>query len=207
MSPAPERGPRHAARGAGYGRYVGRVGALAVALGIGAAIANNPGIALAEDSDSSAGAVSADTSSSAPSSADAPGATADPAAPSAPKHRKPKVTFGSKRADEHKQEPSDESGQKPDESDAPDPAEGAAPDTKTEVPDTQDRGAGGPFGRQAPPRRQVACRQSGQDCQGRRYRTVQNRTPQRTPRRTRRPPRMLRPRSRAPFRTSRRHWP
>ena len=116
---------------------MGRVGALAVALGIGAAIANNPGIALAEDSDSSAGAVSADTSSSAPSSADAPGATADPAAPSAPKHRKPKVTFGSKRADEHKQDPNDESGQKPDESDAPDPAEGAAPDTKTEVPDTQ----------------------------------------------------------------------
>ncbi len=137
MSPAPARGPRHAARSAGYGRYVGRVGALAVALGIGAAIANNPGIALAEDSDSSAGAVSADTSSSAPSSADAPGATADPAAPSAPKHRKPKVTFGSKRADERKQDPNDESGQKPDASDAPDPAEGAAPDIKTEVPDTQ----------------------------------------------------------------------
>ena len=49
MSPAPARGPRHAARSDGYGRYVGRVGALAVALGIGAAIANNPGIALADE--------------------------------------------------------------------------------------------------------------------------------------------------------------
>jgi hypothetical protein len=32
-----------------YGQFIGRVGALAVALGIGAAIANSPGIALAED--------------------------------------------------------------------------------------------------------------------------------------------------------------
>ncbi len=32
-----------------YGRFVGRVGGLAVALGIGIAIANNPGIASADD--------------------------------------------------------------------------------------------------------------------------------------------------------------
>lgn len=44
----------------GYGRFIGRVGALAVALGIGAAIANSPGVAWAQDgpsgaSDSSSG--------------------------------------------------------------------------------------------------------------------------------------------------------
>ena len=33
----------------GYGRFIGRVGGLAVALGIGVAIANNPGIASADD--------------------------------------------------------------------------------------------------------------------------------------------------------------
>ena len=32
-----------------YGRFIGRVGGLAVALGIGVAIANNPGIAAADD--------------------------------------------------------------------------------------------------------------------------------------------------------------
>ena len=128
MSAAPGRGPRHAARGDGYGRYVGRVGALAVALGIGAAIANNPGIALADEPDSSAGAVSADTCRRA---ADAPGATSDPAAPSTPKHRKPKVTFGSKQADEQQQDdPDDESG--------PNAGEKALAGGRPE----QDRGAG-----------------------------------------------------------------
>ncbi|MBY0286575.1 MAG: hypothetical protein K2X52_05455 [Mycobacteriaceae bacterium] len=44
----------------GYGRFIGRVGALAVALGIGAAVVNSPGLAWAQDgpsgaSDSSAG--------------------------------------------------------------------------------------------------------------------------------------------------------
>ena len=38
----------------GYGRFIGRVGALAVALGIGAAIANSPGIAWAQDGPSGA---------------------------------------------------------------------------------------------------------------------------------------------------------
>ena len=37
----------------GYGRFIGRVGGLAVALGIGAAIANSPGIAAADDGQSS----------------------------------------------------------------------------------------------------------------------------------------------------------
>src|SRR5215207_7372572 len=47
-----------------YGRFIGRVGGLAVALGIGAAIANSPGIALADDSQSAAsGASSANTGS------------------------------------------------------------------------------------------------------------------------------------------------
>lgn len=53
----------------GYGRFIGRVGALAVALGIGAAVANSPGVAWAQDgpagtSDSSAdGAGTTDTGS------------------------------------------------------------------------------------------------------------------------------------------------
>lgn len=54
-----------------YGRFIGRVGALAVALGIGAAIANSPGVALAQDrpsdtsdtSDASGTAASTDTGS------------------------------------------------------------------------------------------------------------------------------------------------
>jgi len=85
---------------------VGRVGALAVALGIGAAIANNPDIALADEPASSAGAVSADT----PSSAAGPGVTSDAAASSAPKHRKPKVTFGSAPTDEQKHEAGEKAG-------------------------------------------------------------------------------------------------
>ena len=36
----------------GYVSYVGRVGALAVALGVGSAVATMPGVALAEPSDS-----------------------------------------------------------------------------------------------------------------------------------------------------------
>ena len=38
----------------GYGRFIGRVGALAVALGIGVAIANSPGLAWAQDGPSGA---------------------------------------------------------------------------------------------------------------------------------------------------------
>src|SRR6185295_13257380 len=64
---------------AGYGRFVGRVGALAVALGLGAAIANSPGIALADEEPGAAsGAPSSSTDSSASkdSSSDATGQTA-----------------------------------------------------------------------------------------------------------------------------------
>ncbi len=43
----------------GYGRFIGRVGALAVALGIGAAIANSPGLAWAQDGDGSGSTSSA----------------------------------------------------------------------------------------------------------------------------------------------------
>lgn len=38
----------------GYARYIGRVGALAVALGVGAAVATTPGVALAQDGEGSA---------------------------------------------------------------------------------------------------------------------------------------------------------
>src|SRR5215472_3484842 len=49
----------------GFARYIGRVGALAVALGIGAAVATSPGIAVAApDTTGSAGSSSASESSS-----------------------------------------------------------------------------------------------------------------------------------------------
>jgi hypothetical protein len=59
----------------GYGRFIGRVGALAVALGIGAAIANSPGIAWAQDGPSSASDSSGGTGTSNSGSTDA-GSTA-----------------------------------------------------------------------------------------------------------------------------------
>jgi Protein of unknown function (DUF1214) len=62
-----------------YGRFIGRVGGLAVALGIGAAIANNSAVAAAEDGQSSP----SDTSSSASS-----GSSAGPSAES-PDSREP----------------------------------------------------------------------------------------------------------------------
>ena len=46
----------------GYGRFIGRVGGLAVALGIGAAIANSPGIAAADDGESSSSESSSSSS-------------------------------------------------------------------------------------------------------------------------------------------------
>ena len=50
----------------GYGRFIGRVGGLAVALGIGVAIANNPGIAAADDGQPPAKEKTSATSESAP---------------------------------------------------------------------------------------------------------------------------------------------
>ena len=48
----------------GYARHIGRVGALAVTLGVGAAIANSPGIAYAGPSNSSATGDSSSTTTS-----------------------------------------------------------------------------------------------------------------------------------------------
>ena len=39
----------------GYARYIGRIGALAVTLGVGVAIANTPGVAFAETPGSTSG--------------------------------------------------------------------------------------------------------------------------------------------------------
>lgn len=58
-----------------YGRFIGRVGGLAVALGIGVAIANNPGVASAQEGDG-AGSEKASTSDSANTAS--PAKTADP---------------------------------------------------------------------------------------------------------------------------------
>ncbi len=55
----------------GYGRFIGRVGGLAVALGIGAAIANSPGIAAADDGESNSSESSSSSSAAAsPETAD-----------------------------------------------------------------------------------------------------------------------------------------
>lgn len=52
----------------GYARYIGRIGALAVTLGVGVAIANTPGISFADDSGSTTGdSASTNTSSTGPS--------------------------------------------------------------------------------------------------------------------------------------------
>ena len=68
----------------GYATYIGRVGALAVALGIGAAVANTPGVAWAEPSDSTSGSSSSE-SDSASESPDKPAESDDdsPAEPDA----------------------------------------------------------------------------------------------------------------------------
>jgi hypothetical protein len=64
-----------------YGRFIGRVGALAVALGIGAAIAQSPGLAIADDSPSGAtGSAGAAGSDGATGAAGAPGGRASTAA-------------------------------------------------------------------------------------------------------------------------------
>src|SRR3954447_8185693 len=79
MSRADSSSQRSVTPAAGYGRLIGRVGALAVAFGLGAAIANTPGIALAggePGAASGAPSASADFSASKDSSSDATGQTA-----------------------------------------------------------------------------------------------------------------------------------
>jgi DNA-binding beta-propeller fold protein YncE len=53
-----------------YSVYIGRVGALAVALGIGAAVATSPGLALAQDGDAGSTAASTESSPANPTSTD-----------------------------------------------------------------------------------------------------------------------------------------
>ncbi|MFI5507579.1 hypothetical protein ACIA48_08940 [Mycobacterium sp. NPDC051804] len=61
----------------GYGRFIGRIGALAVALGIGVAIADSPGIAWAQDgaSDSSPGGTDSSSAGAGTSKTDSTGAS------------------------------------------------------------------------------------------------------------------------------------
>ncbi len=67
----------------GYSRFIGRVGALAVALGIGGAIATNPGIARADDSQPSAGTDQPSSVENSESSSTS-SSTAAPQSPSTP---------------------------------------------------------------------------------------------------------------------------
>src|SRR5215207_7013147 len=80
-----------------YGRFVGRVGGLAVALGIGAAIANSPAIAAADDGESS----SSETSSS--KSDDKHSATSSESSTSS-------ATTSANTHDDDEQKPTGESG-------------------------------------------------------------------------------------------------
>src|SRR6185312_8698461 len=61
----------------GTAKYIGRVGALAVALGVGAAIANTPGVALADPSDSgsTSSPSASDSSSDSPSKSESSSTT------------------------------------------------------------------------------------------------------------------------------------
>jgi YVTN family beta-propeller protein len=63
-----------------YAHCIGRVGALAVALGVGAAVANTPGVALADPSDSSSSSSADASSSSSGSSADSSSSSSGAAA-------------------------------------------------------------------------------------------------------------------------------
>ena len=104
--------PRHpVASSPRHGRFVGRVGALAVALGIGAALANSPAIAGADDDGTSA------SKSSAGSADDgAAGAASDSAASSQPdSDSAPKTTT----TDDESDESPTESGEDRDTSPAP----------------------------------------------------------------------------------------
>lgn len=75
----------------GSSRYVGRVGALALALGIGAAVANNPGVAAGEPADPSTSS-SSDSQSSSSSSPESGSAATDTSSPgsSSPTHDVPR---------------------------------------------------------------------------------------------------------------------
>ena len=95
----------------GYVRYVGRVGALAVALGVGSAVATMPGVALAEPSDSSS---SSSSSSSGPSSSSASSST-DKESPSSPSSSSSSAPTSSTETD---------SSSSADSSTAPDPRTG-----------------------------------------------------------------------------------
>ncbi len=70
-------------RSSGYARHIGRVGGLAFALGIGAAVLTGGGVAWADTSDSAAGSSESTSASSSPSSAQDSGTDAGPAAPGA----------------------------------------------------------------------------------------------------------------------------
>jgi hypothetical protein len=123
---------------AGCGRFVGRVGALAVALGLGAAIANSPGVALADDEPGSAsGSPSSSTESSAAkeSSSSTTGPASKPASSNAT-GQAPNTTSPQSAADDDK---SDVKGPDPDtKKDDRDSADSA---TETDAAATTDDGA------------------------------------------------------------------
>jgi hypothetical protein len=70
-----------------HARYIGRVGALAVALGVGSAVATTPGVALAKPTDSNASTGAAGSSASSPADKKAPADKSSPGSTQSPDSR------------------------------------------------------------------------------------------------------------------------
>ncbi|MGE2688524.1 Ig-like domain-containing protein [Mycolicibacterium pulveris] len=116
----------------GYARYVGRVGALAVALGIGAAIASAPGVAGATADSEASGAETSATTTGADVDA---GGSLDPGAPQDEAQTPP-----SESASGHEDEPSDDSTAEPDPRDGTVQATGGLNTTVNGDPDADTDG-------------------------------------------------------------------
>ncbi|WP_283817764.1 alkaline phosphatase family protein [Mycolicibacterium lacusdiani] len=132
----------------GYARHVGRVGALAVALGVGVAVASTPGIASAapagdSSSDSSSSSAASGTSSSGTSGGTSGGTSSARAASGSSKPAEgPSGGSTSTSEPGSSQSPSDESSDGDDAADSDDPADTPATgDTTDEASDDADANA------------------------------------------------------------------
>ena len=110
-----------------YGRFIGRVGGLAVALGIGAAIANSAATAAADDGQSSGSQASSPTSKT-----EATGAPAGPSAKSRASSEKPAHSTSAASTNDDADEPTTIPS-----STKPQTADGLRPDRETDTPPPQ----------------------------------------------------------------------
>ena len=131
----------------GYARHVGRVGALAVALGVGVAVASTPGIAYADpagdsSSDSSASGAASGTSSSGTSSSGTAGGASSGGSTSGSSNPASGTSDASASNPGSSQSPSDESSSDGDSADSEDPSDTtpATGDATDEATDGADAG-------------------------------------------------------------------